>query len=395
MNTLRQFGSLPLSITFAMALALAGCGGGNGASSSTATTTTTTIGTSTATAAAPPSEALQTSATPAASPDTTPKETLGTPSPIATTFPADAGAINVKAYGAVGDGVNDDTAAIRAAIRASNENFGMAWWRNRIIFFPEGTYLISDTLDKKSASGAYLSGMVLVGASRSKTIIRLKPNTPAYADRANPKAMIFTSSTLLTSSPTAGGKDYAGKGEGNDAYANYVEAMTIDVGSGNPGAIAVDYLANNMGALRDLAITAPSGSGAIAIAMDRKWPGPALISNVVVSGFDVGVSVSGTEYGITFDMVVLKGQRSVALRNAGNALSINDMSIDGNAIGIQNPDPRGLIVAVDVRFSGSAASTAIENSGHMTLRQIKTSKAARFFNRPAAAGAVFEGVYLG
>ena len=49
-------------------------------------------------------------------------------------------AVNVKDFGAVGDGVTDDTAAIQAAIDSGAES----------IFFPSGTYNITDGLDISS-----------------------------------------------------------------------------------------------------------------------------------------------------------------------------------------------------------------------------------------------------
>jgi polygalacturonase len=52
-------------------------------------------------------------------------------------FPADAGVVNVKTqYGAKGDGVTDDTAALQ---RSVDENKG----KNRTLYFPNGTYLLS------------------------------------------------------------------------------------------------------------------------------------------------------------------------------------------------------------------------------------------------------------
>lgn len=44
--------------------------------------------------------------------------------------------INVKDFGAVGDGVTDDTAAIKSAVASLNENGG-------ILYFPTGTYVVS------------------------------------------------------------------------------------------------------------------------------------------------------------------------------------------------------------------------------------------------------------
>ncbi|HWI55982.1 MAG TPA: glycosyl hydrolase family 28-related protein, partial [Bacillota bacterium] len=64
-------------------------------------------------------------------------------------FPADAGIIDVTAapYGAKGDGVTDDTQAIQKAI---TDNM-----RGAILYFPNGTYLVSSTLkwSKKNSKG--------------------------------------------------------------------------------------------------------------------------------------------------------------------------------------------------------------------------------------------------
>ena len=61
-------------------------------------------------------------------------------------------AVNVKDFGAVGDGVTDDTAAIQAAIDYSRLS------SNGTVIVPDGTYLISQTIIVKSVIMIGLGG---------------------------------------------------------------------------------------------------------------------------------------------------------------------------------------------------------------------------------------------
>ncbi len=264
-------------------------------------------------------------------------------------FPADAGFINVRDFGAKGDGTSDDTAAINAALAASGEDTKTLFWQDKIVYFPNGTYIVSAPISKRYAEGRYASGAIMVGESREKTIIKLKDNADGYAYAAAPRAVIFTTAKLLDGSPTSGGKDYTNKGEGNDAYANFVENMTIDVGIGNAGAVGIDYLANNLGAIRAVTVKAGAGSGAIGINMKRKWIGPALLSDVEVVGFDTGIAVDNSEYGVTLDNVRLKNQKKFGLSNNQNIISAHGLVIDGAPQKIVNKSPDGMIIQADDR----------------------------------------------
>lgn len=80
--------------------------------------------------------------------------------------------INVKnsAYGAVGDGSNDDTTAIQTAIAASLTSLGSR------LFFPPGTYKITAALTIPSSTG-----WKIFGASRASTTIKqFTDNTPIF-----------------------------------------------------------------------------------------------------------------------------------------------------------------------------------------------------------------------
>jgi Pectate lyase superfamily protein len=299
----------------------------------------------------------------------------------AESLPLDAGVINVRDYGAGGDGRHDDTKALLTAIAAGGGDTGRAFWQDRIVYLPNGTYLVSAPLVKRYAGGRFASGMILVGQSRNGTILRLKDHAPGFDDPRHPRAVVFTTSKLLDGTPTSGGKNYPALGEGNDAYMNSVEDLTIEVGKGNPGAIGIDYLANNVGAIRNVTLKAPAGSGAIGLSIQRKWPGPALIQNLVVEGFAMGIAVAQTEYGLTFDHIRLRGQRGAALRNDQNVLSMHDLDITDPAPAIVNSGAKGFI-AID---GGSIALTtgapklvsAITNAGIVVIRGLTLARADR------------------
>lgn len=283
------------------------------------------------------------------------------PSAAAPRFPSDVGVLNVRDFGAKGDGTTDDTKALLAAIDAAGSDTGPAFWRTRIVYLPAGTYLVSHSLERHYLNGAFGSGMILIGESRASTILKQQDHAAGFDNPRAPRGVVMTTAKLLDGTPTSGGKDYTHKGEGNDAYENFIEHLTIDVGAGNPGAIGIDYLANNIGAIRDVTVRAPANSGVIGIAMLRKWPGPALLQHVDVQGFDTGIAVANTEYGMTLDHVRLSGQRKIGLHNSGNAVSAAHLSVDAPTP-IANADPFGLITLVDAVLHAQADEPTVSGT---------------------------------
>ena len=91
--------------------------------------------------------------------------------------------VNVREFGAKGDGKHDDTAALTAAIAAAGTDTGAFFWRTRIVVLPAGTYRVSAPLVKRYVNGRFGSGMILIGESPSETTIRLADQAPASATR--------------------------------------------------------------------------------------------------------------------------------------------------------------------------------------------------------------------
>ncbi len=309
------------------------------------------------------------------------------------TFPADAGFVNVKDFGAKGDGITDDTAAINAALSASGSDTGETFWQDKIVYLPIGTYLVSDTITKRYPNGRYASGAILIGQHRDKVIIRLQDAASGFGSADKPKAIIRTSAKLLDGNATSGGKDYINKGEGNDAFMNYVQNLSLDTGRGNKGAIGIDYLANNMGAVRNVTING-NDSEAVGINLTRKWPGPALLQNVEINGFNVGVDVDNTEYGITMERITLNNQKGIGIRNRHNVISASDITIKNSRLPISNEARDGLIVLINGDISGSGQDESITNNGFMNIRGLKINGYVNVFGAALTNG-VIDGVYKG
>lgn len=281
--------------------------------------------------------------------------------------PDDAGLVDVREeYGAVGDGVTDDTAAIRRAIR---ENVG----RGRVLFFPAGTYVVSGSLEWRDEVGDWQPWLTFQGQGRDVTVIKLADGADGFGDSSRPRGVVVTASGLFKGSdPTAGGKDYVGKGEGAEAFKNYVFDLTVDTGRDNPGAVGIDFLANNSGSVGNVTIRSGDGRGVAGLSMTRKYPGPALIKNVRVEGFDYGVKTQHTEYGMTFEHLVLADQRVAGIHNSGNSLAIRGLTSRNRVPAVQNVSSLGLVALVDADLGGgSSGVSAIENEGHLYLRDVQ------------------------
>ncbi len=271
-------------------------------------------------------------------------------------YPHNIGSHNVKAYGAKGDGITDDTKAIQAAIYANRKDVSTLGKLDyfypfpKTVYFPQGTYLVSSSITWIGQS------MMLIGQGKGKTIIKLKNSASAFQSITSPKALIQTP-------------------DGIHQFRNYIRDMTIHIGTGNPGVIAIDFIANNSGGMVNVEINSEDRKGITGILMNRYAPGPCMFKDVSIKGFDYAIKIDKAEYSITFENLVIRNQNIAGILNNGNIVMIRKLLSTNAVPAIRNIRNIGMITLLNSECNGgSSTKSAIDNEdGHLFVRDVRTT----------------------
>ena len=149
-------------------------------------------------------------------------------------YPADAGQLIVTDYGAVPDDTLDDTDAFQKAIDDNWTFCGGHENSYRMLYLPRGTYILSDEI-------YWMRRLWLQGENREETVIQLKDSCRGFQYEGNPRPVLHCRYT---------GRWWVVDGWNNASFANYIEDITVNTGTGNPGAIGIMYSNHNSGAMR-------------------------------------------------------------------------------------------------------------------------------------------------
>ncbi len=237
---------------------------------------------------------------------------------------------------------------------------------SRILYFPNGIYQVSNTIvysfdNLKNTQGNEMNRQIhFQGQSQSGTIIQLQDRAPGFEQGANRPVI-----SLM-------------KGErSNVAMSNTVENLTIDVGTGNPGAVGLRYFANNTGAVRHLTIQSsdPEKAGHIGLSIDKEGVSGCYFKNVTVDGFDYGIQVVPVRIATVFEHIRLSDQKKAGFQIVDNIVSIRGLQSHNQVPALQVTGSRAHIVLLDSELKGENASgTAINvQNGFLFARNINTS----------------------
>lgn len=230
-----------------------------------------------------------------------------------------------------------------------------------VVYFPEGTYLVSDTLryrhkDLQNTYGSEMNQWIrLRGAGVDRTVIRLKDRSPGFGAGASKPIVSFM----------------AGE-RSNVSMSNYCEDLTIHSGSNNPGAVGLDFFANNSGAVRHVKIVSGDGAGFAGLQLGHSNYSGILVKHVEVEGFDHGLHADSGTFGMFAhaEDVRVRGQKVSAITVGAISLSLRKIHTQDVPVGLTCTSPQGFTVLVDSALDGKGPKGIVHQAGGLYVSNV-------------------------
>jgi hypothetical protein len=262
--------------------------------------------------------------------------------------------------------VANDTSALQRGLAAS---WGSGGGSTKILFIPNGTYLVTNTLVVRSGVGPWV-----YGESRDGVIIRL-------ADGA---------STNVTSVLRAHPSDT--QSSSADFFMRNFRNLTIDVGN-NPGVDGIRWYGNNSSALKNVRVIGTGRVGINSGFIDQN--GPNLIQDALVEGsFETGVRCAWS-WGQTLSRITVRNARKEGVYVNATAVGIEDLVVESSPIALRNEYPNdwtwwgGVVALVGGRFTGSDTNrAAITNTSVLYARDVTATGFKQVLRSTTSGGSV-------
>lgn len=231
------------------------------------------------------------------------------------------------------------------------------------LYFPEGTYLVSDTLcyrhkDLLNTYGSDMNQQIRIrGAGVGKTIIRLADKSPGFGED-NCKPVI----------------SYMPGEQSNVSMSNYCEDMTINCGRGNSGAVGLDFFANNSGAVRNVNVVSEDGAGFAGIQIGHKAFSGILVKHVQIDGFDHGLYVdsgSGSMFAHIED-ITTRNQRVSGVTVGAISVSIRKLRTENVPAGLTCTHHVGFTALVDSVLEGTGPAAIDRREGFLYVSNVQS-----------------------
>ncbi|MFA6174490.1 MAG: glycosyl hydrolase family 28-related protein [Kiritimatiellales bacterium] len=235
----------------------------------------------------------------------------------------------------------------------------------KILYFPNGTYLVSDTLvysftDMKIKFTDINRCMHFLGESRQGTVIRLKDHAPGFGAETNKAVVSFTHGN-----------------SSNVAMQNSFQNFTIEIGAGNPGASGLEFFANNSGVVRNVTVRSldPEKAGHAGLSMTTYNFSCVLVKNLDVDGFDYGVKVTQPRLYSVFENIQVSCQRVAGFYLESNNVSLRGLTSSNRVPAVSIKGQTATMALIDGNFSGGSPEAAAVDceKGFLFARDLKVA----------------------
>ncbi len=220
----------------------------------------------------------------------------------------------------------------------------------KILYFPNGTYLVSDTIvyrtreSRKFHMGRFYfelnRNIHFEGESREGTVIKLKDHAKGFEYGQIRPIISFILRPETVAEHIA-----------NNAMLNSVKDLTIDCGKGNGGAVGIKYYANNTGMIEGVTIRSsdPAYDGFAGLLMTGGSVGN--VRDVEIDGFDYGVLITKGEREL-YERITLRNQKIFGIYATQANAIFKDITNEG-AVPTFNCDSVSFITASFINTDGA------------------------------------------
>ncbi|MBQ7599321.1 MAG: hypothetical protein IJU57_01460 [Clostridia bacterium] len=199
------------------------------------------------------------------------------------------------------------------------------------IYFPAGTYLVSDTLTytvkcmrnrcyRLNINGTEINWCIrIMGEDRGRTVIKLQDNCPGFGPGGERAVICYMNAEWS-----------------NMAMSNYLENITIDTGAGNPAAIGVIFDANNSGSIRHVTIRSsdPDHCGFAGVHVKHDFVSACNVRDLEVDGFEYGLKIEPVRNFASLEDIRLVNQQRAGICVRDTPVSIRQLKFTGDRPGL-------------------------------------------------------------
>ncbi len=235
----------------------------------------------------------------------------------------------------------------------------------RIIYFPDGIYLVSNTVtysfeDLVNRPGKELNRMLhFQGQSREGSIIRLAEEAPGFGEGRRKAVVSFTKGN-----------------QSNVSMQNTFENLTIEIGPGNPGAVGLEFFSNNTGAVRHVTVRSldrdRSARAGVAIYVDNS--SCALLQHIAVDGCDYGIELTEPRLYTALEHIRLSRQRKAGFLLGDHNVAVRGLISENSVSAVLVTGQQATLSLTESRLlGGNGENRAIQmDGGCLHARDVET-----------------------